>query len=92
MAVRYLEGDSLFIYLVSRNTEKLEEMAFELRKHMVSTCVSTPATLRCRMPLSASTRVPADSLVVDRLVNSAGFGDQGAFIDADWKRQADMIQ
>ncbi|MFR8061051.1 MAG: hypothetical protein ACLU6V_00515 [Lancefieldella rimae] len=40
--------------------------------------------------LYESTR--ADSLVVDRLVNSAGFGDQGAFIDADWKRQADMIQ
>ena len=39
--------------------------------------------------LYESTR--ADSLVVDRLVNSAGFGDQGAFIDADWKRQADMI-
>lgn len=30
--------------------------------------------------------------VVDNLVNSAGFGDWNVFLDADWRRQYEMVQ
>lgn len=32
------------------------------------------------------------SMKVDNLVNSAGFGDWGGFLDSSWQRQQDMVQ
>lgn len=36
--------------------------------------------------------VQHDNLTIDVLINNAGFGDYGAFVDADWNKLAQMIQ
>ena len=36
--------------------------------------------------------IAEQGIKVDILANNAGFGDQGAFLDADWERQEEMVR
>lgn len=85
------EGHDLV--LVARNEQKLEELASRLRKEYGVQAEVLPADLAqdgaADMLFTATKEV---GIVVDVLVNNAGFGDQGAFLDSDWKRQEDMVK
>ena len=85
------EGHNLV--LVARSADKLEELASTLStRHRIDV-----RTFACDLSEEdAAERVYAftrtEGLVVDNLVNNAGFGDQAAFVDSDWERQRGMVQ
>ena len=80
------------LILVARNKEKLESIQAELEtKYAVNSVVydcdltSPDATQRLYDDLTSH------SMIVDVLVNNAGFGDLGAFLESDWARQQGLI-
>jgi uncharacterized protein len=81
------------LVLVARREDALERLAGELRSaHNVGVTV---VALDLSLPGAAAelvSRTDAAGVVVDGLVNNAGFGTHGDFIDADPKRLADEIQ
>ncbi|MEF2654868.1 MAG: SDR family oxidoreductase [Eggerthellaceae bacterium] len=81
------------LVLVARSEGKLGELADRLHnEHGVDARVYACDLSVSDAAIELYERIRTDGLAVNRLVNSAGFGDQGAFLDADWSRQADMVQ
>ncbi|MEZ0393046.1 MAG: SDR family NAD(P)-dependent oxidoreductase [Pseudobdellovibrionaceae bacterium] len=79
------------LILVARTGEKLNELKTELEKKYRIRAQVIPMDLakpEAALDLFRKTQ----GFEVEILVNNAGFGDYGAFADADWKRQRDMIQ
>lgn len=81
------------LVLVARSEEKLKSLAAELEgRHGVNVRV-VPADLGSA---AAAERVfesvTADGVVVDYLVNNAGFGTAGPFLDTDVGREIEMVQ
>lgn len=85
------KGENLI--LVARRTEKLESIANELmakhavdiRSFGVDLSVSTGSE-------TLATLIENDGLTVSALINNAGFGDRGPFIELGQDRQMQMIQ
>jgi hypothetical protein len=85
-------ADGHDVVLVARSVAKLEELASELVKahgiqaHVVAADLGEPA---------AGTNVVEQTngrgLTIDFLVNNAGFGSNGAFLDLDLAREIQMI-
>ena len=81
------------LVLVARSADKLEELAGTL-----SGCYDVDVrTFACDLSEEdAAERVytftRAEGLMVDNLVNNAGYGDQAAFVDSEWERQRGMVQ
>ena len=81
------------LVLVARSADKLEELAGTL-----SGCYGVDVRMfACDLAEEdAAERVytftRTEGLMVDNLVNNAGYGDQAAFIDSDWERQRGMVQ
>jgi hypothetical protein len=79
------------VVLVARSADKLERLATEVRTlgrraHVLTADLSRPAA-------SAEVARVAESIgPIDVLVNSAGFGDYGDFIERPWDIQASMLQ
>jgi len=81
------------LVLVARNEQQLDELAQRLRSTYGIQAEPLPADLTQDGAADALFRATQDAnIVVDVLVNCAGFGDQGAFLDADWQRQENMIR
>lgn len=81
------------LVLVGRSRQRLDELARELlAAHgvQVRVVVADLASAGAAAAIQATLR--ADGVEVDTLVNSAGFGLRGAFVDLDSRRQSDMIQ
>ena len=81
------------LILVARSEEKLEKLAAALQKKYGIDAAAMPADLS--VPDAAERlheKTKERGYEVDNLVNSAGFGDWGGFLDSDWKRQSDMVQ
>lgn len=81
------------LVLVARSEDKLRELAGELEaRHRVKVAV-IPADLRDpQSPAALHAAVKERGLAVDYLVNNAGFGTTGPFLEQDLKREVDMIQ
>ena len=85
-------ADGHDVVLVARSKEKLEEVAAELKKahgveaHVISADLGDPGA-----PTSIAEQVASRGLTIDFLVNNAGFGSNGAFLDLDLKRELQMI-
>ena len=81
------------LILVARSQATLETLAEELRqKHSVHVQV-----LPIDLALSGAAEkvfqiTQQNQWPVQILINNAGFGDHGAFVDADFKKQSEMIQ
>lgn len=79
--------------LVARREDRLAELASELHeRHGVRV-----GTIRCDLGDAAdrermATRVGELGLDVEVLVNNAGFGSNGPFVDADRERQVEMVR
>jgi short-subunit dehydrogenase len=75
------------LILVARRRDRLERLADELDRaaHVLACDLATEAE-------SVSTRVAELGLEVDLLVNNAGFGTYGRFVELDAQREAEEIR
>ncbi len=88
-----LAGLGAGVILVARRRDKLEELAEEIRKGPGTPVVVEPQDLA--EPAAAAdlaARVGEAGLDVDILINNAGFGVHGAFLDKGWDRTRSMLQ
>ena len=81
------------LVLTARRTDRIEALARELaEKHGIDARaipgdLSDPAT-----PGALQAAIEADGLVIDMLINNAGYGVTGSLVSRDWKTHADFIQ
>jgi short-subunit dehydrogenase len=90
---RLIAADGLDLVLVARGRDRLAALAAEIgarhgvRAVVVAEDLSDPAA-----PARVVERVRADGLVVDVLVNCAGFGRFGPFARIPWDVEREMMQ
>jgi short-subunit dehydrogenase len=90
---RLFAADRSDLVLVARRTERLEQLASELTARQGVKVTVLPLDLAApgaAAQLEAS--LHEKNLEVDVLVNNAGFGGYGKFVNLDLKRQMSMIQ
>ena len=79
------------LILTARRAERLEALAAELSKQVpcvvIAADLADPAT-----PARLFAETQSRGLVVDTLVNNAGYGVPGRFLSSDWKTHADFLQ
>lgn len=79
------------LILTARRTDRLENLAKELSVN--APCVVIAADLADRStPQTLFAETTARGLVVDTLVNNAGYGVPGRYLSSDWKTHADFLQ
>ena len=79
------------LILTARRADRLNALAVELRAHVaVETIVADLADPNAPLQLFEETQ--ARGLIVDTLVNNAGYGVPGRYLSADWKTHADFLQ
>lgn len=85
------KGDRLV--LVARNKSKLDELKLELEKTYKISVYTIGKDLSA---MNASQEVfdetSKQQIQIDYLINNAGFGDFGMFVETDWNKEAQMIQ
>lgn len=80
------------LILVARNMDRLTELedelkaAFGVKIRVIQTDLRKPEQID-----TLYTTLQTESIDIDYLVNNAGIGDFGPFIDSDWKTQEDII-
>ncbi len=90
---RIFARDGHDVVLVARSADKLEELAAELREVHAVDVIVVPADLSQMDEIDRLHAILAEKNVrVDNLVNNAGFGDHGSFVNSDWDRQYQMAQ
>ncbi|MBO7674060.1 MAG: SDR family oxidoreductase [Atopobiaceae bacterium] len=86
-------ADGHDLVLVARNELQLAELAERLRGVYGVQAEVLPADLAQDGAADALFTATKDAgIVIDVLVNCAGFGDQGAFLDSSWERQERMVR
>jgi hypothetical protein len=89
---RLAAADKIDLVLVARRRDRLDELARELSAaHGVAVAVIAADLADPAAPRAVFERVQAEGLVVDYLVNNAGFGSIGPFAQAALARQLEMI-
>ncbi len=80
------------LILAAKNPEKLEraknELESQFKTHIEIIAIDLTTDNAAQ---SLYNEVKKRNLTVDILVNDAGFGDHGGFLDSNWNRQKDMI-
>lgn len=85
--------DKVDLVLVARRRDKLDALAAELAKeHGVKTHVVAADLTDHAAPKAIFDQVTALGVNVDYLVNNAGFGSNGAFVELDAKRELEMVE
>lgn len=80
------------LVLIARSTEKLEELARELREaHAIQVETLTFDLARTGAGQQLANELIARRLHIELLVNNAGFGDQGRFLQLSLERQLQAI-
>lgn len=80
------------LVLVARNLAKLNELKAELEKQYkvkVYTISKDLSALNAALEVYNETK--QHNIQIDYLINNAGFGDFGMFVDLDWNKQLQMI-
>ena len=81
------------VVLVARRTEPMEKLAEELRlRHSVQVVVEGMDLSRAGVGAELKARIDARGLPVEILVNNAGYGLYGAFLDQPLEKITDMLQ
>lgn len=89
-AVHASKGDNLV--LVARNKAKLNELKKQLEQqhkvdiHVIDKDLSLP-----NAALEVYEETKRNNLPIDYLINNAGFGDFGMFVETDWNKELQMI-
>ena len=87
---RRLASDGFDLVLLARDAERLERAAAELREAYAVRAEALPADLSAEEGLAAAEeRVRED---VDLLVNNAGFGNRGVFLDVPVSDEVTMLR
>jgi len=90
---RALAARGANVALVARREDRLKQLAGELEtRHGIRTRV---VALDLGAPGAAhelSDRLRADGVAVDLLINNAGFGLYGPFLEIDWARERQMLE
>lgn len=80
------------VILVARNGARLEVIAEHLRLHKGKTHIITEDLSRPGAAARLFEKVKERGLTVDFLVNNAGFGSQGAFLELPLEREVEMVE
>ena len=90
---RCFAAEGCRLVLVARKSDALEALATELRKaHKIQAQVFTADLAHPEAPARLLAHLHSAGLKVDVLVNNAGFGTQGKFVDLPLARQLEMLQ
>jgi uncharacterized protein len=88
--VHATKGDNLV--LVARNKSKLDELKSELeRKHKISVYTIGKDLSASNAAQEVYDETKSKNIQIDYLVNNAGFGDYGMFVETDWNKELQMI-
>jgi short-subunit dehydrogenase len=86
-------ADGCQLVLVARNRDAMEKLAEELRRENKIEAIVFPADLSLpETPKQIFEKLSAQKISVDVLVNNAGFGAHGAFVEMSLPRQLEMLQ
>lgn len=90
---RCFAADGSRLVLVARNTAALEKLAGELRRnHDIEATVLTADLSLPETPEKIFSELKGRGMAVDVLVNNAGFGAHGLFLNLPLQRQLEIIQ
>jgi uncharacterized protein len=90
---RELASRKIDLILVARSQDKLEQLATELAtQHQIKTTVIVKDLTEPAAGKALFEQVQAQGLIVNLLINNAGFGDYGTFSDRPLSKQLEMVQ
>ena len=90
---RLFARDGYRLVLVARNRGALRQVATDLQSQYSAEVWISPKDLaHPASPLELHQELQESGIALDVLVNNAGFGARGAFLDIDWSREAEMLQ
>ncbi len=90
---RELAANKNELVIVARSEEKLNQLACQLQEqHKIKVEVIAKDLTKASATQELFDTVKSKGIVVDTLINNAGFGDYGEFADTDGKRQIQMVQ
>ena len=90
---KILASKGVDLVLVARSREKMEALAQELiQKHKIKVHVCATDLSQAGAAEKVFKYCEDQSIVVDYLINNAGFGTFGLFQDSNWEKNEDMIQ
>lgn len=90
---RLLAADGHDLVLVARSRDKLVRLAEELSgNHKIMARVIAADLARAEAPSEIFDELRADEVVIDALINNAGFGSYGLFAETDLRSELDLLQ
>jgi len=85
--------DGYRLVLVARNRGVLREVGDDLQsRYHIEVRISPKDLAHPASPIELYQELQEAGIVLDALVNNAGFGGGGAFLDTDWNNEAEMMQ
>jgi short-subunit dehydrogenase len=89
---RLFAKNGFYLILVARSEERLEKLADELRyEYHVQVATFAKDLTHLNEIQSLFQIIEEENIFVDFLVNNAGFGDYGCFVESDWHKIHQMI-
>jgi uncharacterized protein len=90
---RLFAADGYRLVLVARNRAALQQIGEQLQsQHGIEVRISPKDLAHPASPTELYQELQEAGIAVDVLVNNAGFGGSGPFLETDWQHEAEMIQ